>query len=138
MNDAILNSLWAKIGRTSTDSYACRHPLACHLVDVGTVTWLLWEEVLRDGFKSRIARALTVSIEDAGRWLAFWAAAHDIGKASPGFQAKRRDAKMALEGRPFEFSHYCDNPHATVTTAVLEALLQQPRKSWPCHERELA
>lgn len=120
-----LQLLWAKIGRGPNDSYDQRHPLLCHLVDVGSVAYLLWTEVLREALKKRIAAALNLSdTDETGRWLAFWAASHDLGKASPGFQAKRQDAVGPLSQAGFDFSRADAHPHGFVSTAALESLLR--------------
>jgi hypothetical protein len=72
--------LWAKIGHGKNDSFATRHPLICHCIDVGKSAALLWTNVLRESVKGRLAAALGVGGDtpSAGRWVAFWAAAHDL------------------------------------------------------------
>lgn len=75
---------WAKLGNNRwPDVY---HPVLCHLLDVGAVAAALWRQVVRPPLRQRLAGSLGLSEADAGRWLAFWAAAHDIGKLTPGFQ----------------------------------------------------
>ena len=136
--DAFL--LWAKIGRTRSDTWDRRHPLPCHLIDVGQTTKLLWGEVLRPDPKERIARAIGLGedTDAAGRWLAFWAAAHDIGKATPGFQSKARDAVEPLRRVGFDFSRCDDHPHAYVSTAVLADALVAAGPARPAVDTRLA
>jgi len=81
--------LWGKTCRPEDDShdFASRyHPLLFHLLDVAHAALALWDEVLPDAFKKRIAAALGCDTE-AARWVVgFLAGVHDLGKATPGFQ----------------------------------------------------
>jgi CRISPR-associated endonuclease/helicase Cas3 len=131
-----LKLFWAKLGK---QGYEHRHPLVCHLVDVAYVALGLWDSVLRFALKTRVARSLSLSIDDAGRWLAFWAGSHDIGKASPAFQEKERsgEARRCLEAYGFRFHGTYDVPHGTVSTAVLARVLPE-RHAWPAVEGPLA
>src|SRR4051812_6190637 len=96
--------LWAKLGR---DVYERRHPVLCHLADVAAVCLALWEHVLREAPKRRLAEAVNLAPPAAGRWLAFWAGAHDVGKVAPCFQAKDHSgaARAALAAEGFDFDH---------------------------------
>ncbi|MCX6021464.1 MAG: CRISPR-associated helicase Cas3' [Chloroflexi bacterium] len=91
-NEAL--TFWAKTDR-SREQYppGAYHPLICHLIDVAVVTRELWDAVLSDAVRGRIARSLGMDGEvDAARtWVAFWAGLHDLGKASPKFQLRLRD-----------------------------------------------
>ncbi len=126
--------LWAKLGQSD---FADRHPVICHLLDVAFVALRLWEDVLHDALKKRLATSLDLPPDAAGRWLAFWAGAHDIGKVSPGFQAKNPQAKEALQRAGVRFVGHDDTPHGTVSTAVLPKLLHQPT-DWPAISEALA
>ncbi|HEY4691592.1 MAG TPA: CRISPR-associated helicase Cas3' [Anaerolineae bacterium] len=77
--------LWAKADRKSGKV----HRLIYHLIDVGQVALALWNLGLSKPIRQRLAAWLGLSIEDAGRLVAFWAALHDLGKASPAFQDHR-------------------------------------------------
>jgi CRISPR-associated endonuclease/helicase Cas3 len=125
MNPSLL--LWAKLG---ANDYEHRHPVVCHLMDVAAVCLQLWNLVLPDASKRRLADCLALEPDVAGRWLAFWAGAHDVGKVSPGFQAKIPQAKEALRKQGFRFIGNDDTPHGTVSAAVLPKLLHQPT-GWP-------
>jgi CRISPR-associated endonuclease/helicase Cas3 len=85
--------LWGKSGSLQ-DPY----PLACHLLDTGAAAEVLWRDALPPSTTAAIARGLDASPEDAGRLVAFWAALHDIGKITPGFQAKVPEAFSRLAG----------------------------------------
>jgi CRISPR-associated endonuclease/helicase Cas3 len=126
--------LWAKLGQAD---FAERHPVICHLLDVASVALRLWGNVLRDALKQRLAASLGLPPDAAGRWLAFWAGAHDIGKVSPGFQAKNPQAKEALGKAGVSFAVPDDTPHGTVSAAVLPKLLHQPG-GWPGIPESLA
>jgi CRISPR-associated endonuclease/helicase Cas3 len=73
---------WAKIDARSGNV----HRLVYHMIDVGMCAAMLWRESIAAATKQRIAEWLHVDIESAGRMIAFWAALHDLGKASPAFQ----------------------------------------------------
>src|SRR5919199_1734021 len=89
INEADPWILWAKWQSSRTPpSY---HPLLCHMLDVATVTQLLWDEVVSPALRTQWATALGLDQAATGRWIAFWAGLHDIGKASPAFQFKRDD-----------------------------------------------
>jgi CRISPR-associated endonuclease/helicase Cas3 len=124
----LLPLLWAKGG----DEYpAFFHPVPCHLVDVGQVCLRLWEEVLRDRLKERLARAIGLDVAAAGRWISFWAGAHDLGKVSPGFQAQSPQARATLQAAGLRFPLRPEAvPHGVVSAAVLPGLLSAP-EGWP-------
>ena len=122
---------WAKLGsETWPDKY---HPVFCHLIDVGQVAHRLWEDVLRQKIREWITARLGLADESAaGSWLAFWAAAHDIGKVSPDFQAqgKTDELKKRLAAE-FNFAHPGDTKqHDVISTVVLDTELAQER-DWP-------
>lgn len=122
--------LWAKAGAAEGES----HPLACHLLDVGATA------------EAMLARAVPPSVRERlgtlGRdvSLAAWCALHDLGKASPAFQAKRPDLAQHAEahglpvGRP---ANPDAAPHGLVTLWALPALLTE-RGARPQAARRLA
>jgi CRISPR-associated endonuclease/helicase Cas3 len=73
---------WAKVHAASGSV----HRLVYHMIDVGMCAATLWRESLAAPTKQRIADRLKLDVERAGRLTAFWAALHDLGKASPAFQ----------------------------------------------------
>lgn len=130
-----LLDLWAKLGTGYPAEY---HPVVCHLLDVAHVTLSLWEQVLPLPLKERMARALRLPPDTAGRWVAFWAGSHDLGKVSPGFQAKSDEAKEALKRLGLQFPvQPKPAPHGTVSAAVLGALLSSST-GWPAIPRSFA
>jgi CRISPR-associated endonuclease/helicase Cas3 len=48
------------------------------------VALLLWQEAVSPAAQQHVAAALGLGEKDAGRFVAFVAALHDLGKASPG------------------------------------------------------
>ena len=83
MNNSMM--FWAKLG---TEDWPTKyHPVLCHLIDVGQVAHRLWGDVCRKRVKAWVTARLGLPDEKiTGAWLAFWVAAHDIGKICPGFQ----------------------------------------------------
>jgi CRISPR-associated endonuclease/helicase Cas3 len=120
--------LWAKLGNTTYPvSY---HPLLFHLIDVGIVARCLWDNVLRQPMKERFASAVGLSVGDCGPWVAFWVGAHDIGKASPGFQQFRQSTKVLvkyLKGEGYDFTVSKPEHHATVSVPELARWLEDQK-----------
>lgn len=57
---AFILAPWAKAG-SGSDSRS--HPLLCHLIDVAAVAEALWETVLGEGLRRRLATALGVAVD---------------------------------------------------------------------------
>ncbi|MEX1019533.1 MAG: CRISPR-associated helicase Cas3' [Litorilinea sp.] len=115
--------LWAKTDRSGTT-----HPLLFHMIDVGTVTQHLWDQVLAAGFREDVSQRLGLGVDEAGRLLAFWAALHDIGKASPFFQRKFDPALVELKAAGLIFPRVTGNEpcyHAVISRLVLPDLLRE-------------
>ena len=92
--------LWAKAQKQTGEI----HLLIYHMLDTAAVAIKLWENALSDSVKQEVAAWMGLGQPDAGRTLAFWAALHDIGKASPVFQIKNaaQAGILAQTGLPFE------------------------------------
>jgi len=89
MTEDQLLLLWGKTCREKDDPTNFRqryHPLLFHLLDVAHSALGLWDEFLNDAWKDRLARAFGCDRETARVLVAFLAGAHDLGKATPGFQ----------------------------------------------------
>ncbi len=113
--------LWAKARQESGDI----HPLVYHMIDVGEVALALWNKVIPDSERQRIADRLKIPQSDCGKFLAFIAATHDLGKASPGFQNKFHEyARHDLMPLGLDFPAGTA-PHGTVSTASLRKLLRE-------------
>lgn len=74
--------LLGKTGRGDDDV----HPLICHMLDAGFVAEALCDRVLSAVLIRWLSAAFGLPHPSLKRWLAFWAACHDIGKATPAFQ----------------------------------------------------
>lgn len=115
-----LLSFWAKLGnKTWPEEY---HPVLCHLIDVGQVARRLWDDVFRPRVRTWIKDRLGLADPNAaGAWLAFWTAAHDMGKVSPDFQCQGKTGQLVARLEPaFNFKHAgIEKPHGHVSTAVL-------------------
>jgi CRISPR-associated endonuclease/helicase Cas3 len=131
--------LWAKLGNeTWPEKY---HPVICHLIDVGQVARRLWDDVCRARLRQWVVNRLGLADESAaGAWLAFWAAAHDIGKVSPCFQHRgERTAALyqQLTKAGFDFPGG-DRPHGDISTKVLAHVLESPSGAWPGVPKRIA
>jgi CRISPR-associated endonuclease/helicase Cas3 len=108
------------------------HLLLYHLIDVGQATLVMWQEVLTNSIRQRLADILHLTVEQAGQFIAFLAALHDLGKAGPAYQKKYgpewlkdelKGAGLGLDGmgKAYETS----TPHGTVSTWALIEMLPQ-------------
>jgi CRISPR-associated endonuclease/helicase Cas3 len=128
-------ALWGKAAR----KVEIWHPLLCHLIDVAEVAGRL----LDVGVPSRLRRRLVATTgldENAARgWLLFLVALHDLGKASPPFQAKSESRRKALGELGFDFPlEPGDAPHGVVSIRLLETLLWERYGFSRSASRELA
>lgn len=78
-------SLWAKSDYGEGVSWL---PLYIHMHDAFSVACRLWDEWLPSGMRDSLGKACGMPITQARAICCFLAAAHDIGKATPVFQAK--------------------------------------------------
>ncbi len=126
-----LHSYWAKLGSNIwPEQY---HPLVCHSFDVGQVAAGLWRERMRRPLRDRVAASLDCDALSAGKWLAFWIAAHDIGKLTAGFQLRDNSADLGtrLKSAGFALDSLGKPPHHTETgTAILYAELREAGRPW--------
>lgn len=128
--------LWAKWNDVSkkndTGKAPSYHPLLCHMIDVAVVTHLLWNDVVSPTLRQRWSATIELDQAAAGRWIAFWAGLHDLGKASPAFQLKRTDdlfrAQLAaLKLLPQAHLHgaLTKTPHGMISDTLLRDLLPE-------------
>ncbi|GAA5706712.1 CRISPR-associated endonuclease/helicase Cas3 [Streptomyces avermitilis] len=76
------------------------YPVLCHLLDTAGVFGALWDVLLSDQMREKVARALGLTVAEARRVLAFWAGLHDLGKITPPFQAQVPEAFAAVRNDP--------------------------------------
>lgn len=118
-------TLWAKLERGSEQVY---HPLVCHALDVAAVVRALWETSFPGSARRRWQAGLgSDGEEETCAWLCFWAALHDLGKASPAFQSLstiHRD-RLRHAGYPFPVVKLPRIPHGTLTRLLLPPTLTE-------------
>lgn len=111
----ISNYLWAKYD--SDDGLW--QPIILHMLDVAAVAGFVWEHNLDDGLRKRLESSFPAN--DVKSLIMFLAGAHDIGKASPGFQKK---VWQLAECSGFSYSENdCNCPHGQVTAVALREFL---------------
>lgn len=113
--------LWAKTNRdwTNQNRADCRyHPLLYHMLDVAAVSWLVWDHCLSPQLRKRLEYSLRA---DARTQIVFLSGAHDLGKASPGFQKKVPELSQN-SGLPFSENDQ-DRPHGFIGAHVLKEVL---------------
>lgn len=121
-------TFWAKLGK---EVWPLKyHPVICHLIDVGQVARQLWDRALQRRVRGWVCTKLGLEDESAvGKWIAFWAAVHDIGKLTPGFQQYRcnhQTEALKQHVQPsFDFPIGRSVHHGTASTAVLAAELER-------------
>jgi len=133
-----LLAFWAKLGNETWPVQY--HPVLCHLIDVGLVARHMWDLAIRHRTRQRIADRLGLPIQNAGAWLAFWIATHDIGKVSPCFQHRdeRTEAlQQMLANNGFNFP-MGNKPHGDISTTVLAAELEFANGIWPVVSKKVA
>ena len=128
---------WGKTCRQEDDphDFASRyHPLLFHLLDVAHTALELWDVVLPDAFKRRIAAALQCDMEAARMTVGFLAGVHDLGKATPGFQFQDTPLdwlRKLLKQHGFNEPLRCENkPHPLVTAKELRLFMRDPEFFW--------
>ncbi len=124
-------NLWAKKSHTGEMLWL---PLVLHLADSAAVSKKLWNSWLSPGVRKVIETGLSEP-EKAEALFVFLMAAHDIGKATPVFQAKNTGfqpgdldecllEKLAAAGLPMKpfhsFTASGRTPHALATQHLLE------------------
>ena len=122
---------YAKTNREAPDEI---HLLLYHLIDVGQVARLIWDEVLTDSIRQRLANILRLDSKQTGQLIAFLAALHDLGKAGPAYQKKYgpkwlkkalQEAGLKLHSPSGKTAFDKTTPHATISTWVLQDFLPE-------------
>jgi CRISPR-associated endonuclease/helicase Cas3 len=119
-----MHCLWAKTDRDD-QSGARYHPLICHLLDVAIVARTMWQLVLTPALRSRVADGLGLSESDSERFVQLLAGLHDIGKATPGFQAKNTSLAAHLDAAGLRTGHPDHDPgHGRTGALIISTLLR--------------
>ncbi|HEY3365987.1 MAG TPA: CRISPR-associated helicase Cas3' [Symbiobacteriaceae bacterium] len=105
------------------------HPLICHMIDVSMVALRLWQYVVPPALKERIRAQLGVAtMQEAGRWVAFFAGLHDLGKATPSFAQKWADGWKVLVKKGYRPARTDEaKPHYILSTHLLRTLLSHAK-----------
>jgi CRISPR-associated endonuclease/helicase Cas3 len=139
--DDYLLRFWAKTTHDIDKLHNAYHPLICHLIDVGCVTQLMWNEVLPNATTRRINNAFGFEAEKeaklaaTGNLISFIAGLHDIGKCSPPFTLRGKNESP--NGQTFRLLELYrqtgldangvlparEAPHGYVTAVELPAIL---------------
>ncbi|WP_406691496.1 CRISPR-associated helicase Cas3' [Saccharopolyspora sp. ID03-671] len=128
--DAPVSGAWGKAG-----SAVQPHPLVCHAIDTTAVAELLYDVVLGPEVRRELERGLA-PLGDVRSWVAVLCGWHDIGKASPIFQAMRTDLAVRYLSRGVrdlvERLHgFSKDPASRTTHGVLTTVhLSQCLKRW--------
>lgn len=96
--------VWAKTPRgvELEEGEGQYHPLICHMIDTAMVALRLWRYVLPLPLREQIRNQLGVATADeAGRWIAFFAGLHDLGKATPTFAKQWAEGWKVLTDRKY-------------------------------------
>lgn len=114
---------WALWGKTRQGSAAGdeTHALIHHMVEVAAVAGGLWDCVVAPAVRSDVCAWVGLAGGETRRLVEWLAALHDIGKASPAFQAKYPPAIAALQaaGLPVELQGSQTTPHGAISQHVL-------------------
>ncbi|MFI8963075.1 CRISPR-associated helicase Cas3' [Streptomyces sp. NPDC053493] len=76
------------------------YPVVCHLLDSAAMFRFLWDALLGERTRERVAEALGMSLGEARCVVSFWAGLHDLGKITPVFQAQVPELFAVLDGDP--------------------------------------
>lgn len=113
--------LWAKTNRDRRNQRRahCRYqPLLYHMLDVAAVARLVWDHCLIPQLRTRLECSVGI---DARTEIVFLSGAHDLGKASPGFQKKVPELSQH-SGLQFSENDQ-SRPHGFISAHVLHEVL---------------
>ncbi len=97
------------------------HPLLCHLLDVVACGERLLVQTRRDRLEV-LATAMGLSQVAALPWLLFFLGLHDLGKATPSFQAKVANRVGSLIALGLDFPDR-DEPHGNLSVSLTTTAL---------------
>lgn len=116
-----INDMWGKFVAGEPPTFK---PLIGHMVDVASVAQAMWSHSLSPVIRSEISQYLKLSDKDAMLWMSFWAGLHDLGKATPAFQAKRPEAKSFLQTKGYKFTK-SEKPHGLMSAYIIAKAFSQ-------------
>lgn len=102
---------WGKRrGLEAADGSPREYPLVCHLCDTAAAALVLWEDHTAPGVREWVANELDMTPHEAGRFIAYLAGLHDIGKTTPGFQCQDSTDKNSVDTIRHEIASYLAVP----------------------------
>jgi CRISPR-associated endonuclease/helicase Cas3 len=116
-NDDVTMLLWAK------SSASGGHPLIQHLLDVAAVAHE-WALLLPEPVLTRLAGSFQIATHDVPAWAAAICGLHDLGKATPGFQAKWAPGQQRAAAGGFDFPRGAPDRHDAATAYLLPRVLR--------------
>ncbi|MEA1947703.1 MAG: CRISPR-associated endonuclease Cas3'' [Thermodesulfobacteriota bacterium] len=126
VSEDIIYRYWGKADKNaSLDDDLSYHPAICHMLDTGLVAQALLN-YSSHAFLNSFLQHLDCSDNEKIAWISFIVALHDIGKISPGFQAKRMDLINDLPKESYPFSSdFDETDHGRITFMILPAIFEQ-------------
>ena len=94
------------------------HALVCHLVDTAAVAGAIWDHVISPQVRAILSGFLNLEPDNAKKWIEFFCALHDLGKATSVFQGKVAELKVRLEKAGFPFAPG-DTGHGLLSASFL-------------------
>ncbi len=132
MSTSSHSDLWGK-AKPRTDEGPQYHPLALHCLDVAACAdAILAREP--EATRQRMAATLGLAWGEARAWLLIAVASHDLGKASPGFQAKWPNL-LDQTGLSLPRSPNTNINHAIISQIAFAQVLRE--KNWPSELADL-
>ncbi|WP_457598270.1 CRISPR-associated endonuclease Cas3'', partial [Hydrogenimonas sp.] len=104
-----MGSIFHLWGKYSEESF---HPLILHSIDVRSVAESILGTFARDK-------------KEADAFMLFLCAMHDIGKATPGFQAKVQAMARRLKEEGYDFPDFAESDHSKLGQYHLSVLLEK-------------
>lgn len=125
-SEDIIYRYWGKADKNASfDDDLSYHPAICHMLDTGLVAQALLNHSSH-AFLNFFLQHLYCSDNEKIAWISFIVTLHDIGKISPGFQAKRMDLINNLIDESYPFlSDFDETDHGRITFMALPAIFEQ-------------
>ncbi len=132
-------SIYALWGKKASNGDPRWLPLITHLADTAEIGKLLWDEWLCEGAKQNIANncfyATTLNVEEKLQRVRalffFLCASHDLGKATPAFQAKKSHITWELPDEAAARQAAASNMDARYNKRLSDAGFELPKaKEW--------
>ncbi len=117
--------LWGK--RFEQQGATATHPLVCHMIDVAELAGALWDLSTSPGMLRPLAPLGAGQQQDMRLLGMFWAALHDLGKATPAFQRQCPQALPLVRAAGLTFApadQGGDAWHALLSAWALTPLLE--------------